>query len=227
MKLTQFHLEGEKTEEYECTARKIENKKTLMFFSRKTLVKINAIPQTRKKCIVHRWFTILDMENTHQKTYTDPKPIKITRGNYNQRFFFKASSLCYLHVVSSQAMANFYKVNPSFQGMPALKEFKANLSHLVGSIPSWTGRNSRFLLLFVLMICFVLFGRDRTFLHSLGCPEIHNIHGAGLPRADSVLCFVFLNTVKAGKMAQPLLQRTEVGFPAPTELNNHLQLQCQ
>lgn len=47
MKLTLFHLEGDKTEKYECTDRKIQNKKP-HFFYRKTLVKINAIPQTRK-----------------------------------------------------------------------------------------------------------------------------------------------------------------------------------
>lgn len=47
MKLTLFHLEGEKQKNMNVLIGKFKTKK-FSFFYRKTLVKINAIPQTRK-----------------------------------------------------------------------------------------------------------------------------------------------------------------------------------
>lgn len=90
------------------------------------------------------------MENTHQKNLHRSKANHKKGKLYPEIFFLKQVLFVIYMLFLPKLWPISIKSTQAFKECQHLrdgdKEFKANLSHLVGSIPSWTGRDSRFLL---------------------------------------------------------------------------------
>lgn len=143
-----------------------------------------------KQCTVYRWFTLLDMENTHQKNLHRSKANQNNKGKLYPEIFLKQVVFVIYMLFLPKLWPISIKSTQAFKECQHLrdgdKEFKANLSHLVGSIPSWTGRDSRLLLLLKLFLL-LLFCLVETGPFYVALAVLEFIHRAGLELGEICL----------------------------------------